>query len=197
MHLKNRLFSVIFVILFVGILQSCAATTLKKVWKDPGYSGKIKKIFVIGVSEKQHVRTIFEKEFVNQLKPFYIEGVPSYFVLGAQKMLDKETIVSKIQGEEIDAVLITRLVGQDTKTIYNHNWYGHYSASYDNARKKRVYTDEILNLETNLYDVRTEKLIWSAVSSTYLLDDPSTSIPKEIQSFIKLMIKNLSEEKLI
>jgi hypothetical protein len=80
---------------------------------------------------------------------------------------------------------------------YKDNWYGYYSVTYRDALARHKYDDEILHLETNLYDVRTEKLIWSAVSSTYLLDHRSTSIPKEIQSFIKLMIKNLSEEKLI
>ena len=186
-----------YVLMLLLIISSCVSTKLKSVWKDPGYSGQIKKVFVIGVSESSYRRSVFEKEFVNRLKPFHIEAVASHFVLGAEEMLDKETIVSKIQGQEIDVVLITRLVGKETKTIYNQTCYGHYSATHRSAYGKRMHKDEILHLETNLYDVRTEKLIWSALSSTYLIDDPNTSIPEEIKSLIKLMIKNLSKDKLI
>jgi hypothetical protein len=35
MQLINRLFSVVLIILVVGMLHSCAATTLKNLWKDP------------------------------------------------------------------------------------------------------------------------------------------------------------------
>jgi hypothetical protein len=163
---------------------------LNYVWRDEGYSSHIKKVFIIGVSPKPVIRRIFEREFVNQLKSHGVDAVASHQVIPSDEMLDKETIVSKIKDLDIDTVLITRLAEKKTTTTYFNDWYGYYSGSH-----RIVYKEELVSLETNLYEVRTEKLIWSALSETVLFQE--LSIYKKIQSLVEVMVKHLSEEKFI
>ena len=172
------------------LMTSCASTKLYSVWRDESYSGKIKKVFIIGASTKPDIRRIFEHEFVNQLKSRGVDAVASNQVLPSDKMLDKETIVSKIKGLDIDAVLVTRLVEKKTIVTQYGGWYDNYYGSY-----ARTFTDELVSLETNLYEVWAEKLIWSVLSETVLKEEHSSYRP--MKSLVKVMVKKLSEEKFI
>ena len=94
------------------ILTACATTKLSGTWKDESLSGKkFQKLLVIGAAKQQQARELFEDEFVRQLEAQGVKAIPSYTLIPAEKMLDKETIVSHIAENSIDAVLITRLTG--------------------------------------------------------------------------------------
>ncbi|MBS7564414.1 hypothetical protein KHS38_08340 [Mucilaginibacter sp. Bleaf8] len=63
-------------------------------------------------------------------------------------------------------------------TYYN-NWYPYlYAPGYYDQQ-------QVYYLETNLYDARTEELIWAAQSETY---DPSS-----IDNFLKGYVKSIHE----
>ena len=193
--MKQRIYFNLFILTIISLLlvTSCASTKLYSVWRDEGYSGHIKKVFIIGASPKPVIRRIFEREFVNQLKSHGVDAVASNQVIPSDKMLDKETIVSKIKDLDIDTILITRLAEKKTITRDFSDWYGYYG--YHSRLHKKVFKEELVSLETNLYEVRTERLIWSASSETVLMEE--RSIYRNIQSLVKVMVKQLSEEKFI
>jgi len=56
-----------------------------------------------------------------------------------------------------------------------------------------VVEDEYVYIETNLFDVATEKLIWSTQSETVILAGDQ----ELIKSFISTMVAQLSSDKLI
>jgi hypothetical protein len=113
----------------------------------------------------------------------------------------------------IDYMLIARVFDNKTKreltpTPYNYyyrntyfyDWHNRYSrffsgpiyGSYDNDR---LYNNEydVVNLETNIYDIQTGKLIWSALSDTVI----GGSSELEVSSIVEVIMKNLSENQLI
>ena len=57
--------------------------------------------------------------------------------------------------------------------------------------------DEIVVLETNLYEAKTDKLIWSALSDTFVETFDRGSSGEMIKSFIQVIIKKLSEDRVI
>jgi hypothetical protein len=181
-------------------MASCATTNLTSVWKDVDYSGSIGKVFIIGAAEKANVRKVFESEFVNQLRSRGIDAVPSNEFIPYEKMLDKETILSKVKELNIDKVLITQLT-ERKKVEYlpagygsaSDVWYSYREINYKESCKLGYACEELVALETNLYDVRTEKLIWSALSETSIEDGQYNLI----RSFIKAIIDNLSEKELL
>jgi hypothetical protein len=180
------------VVLLSFILTSCASTTMISTWKDETYSGNVKNILIIVVAEKPAVRRVFEQEYVVQLKSYGVDAVPSHKSILADKMMDKATILSKVEGLGIDSVLVTSLVSKKTKTTQFPGWYGYYS---DPDGYRRSFRDEVVNLETALYDAKSEKLIWSTLSETTILEGESTF--KEIRPFIETILKNLSKDELI
>ena len=207
MKLKNRLFAFILMISFTGIISSCASTTMKNVWRDTSYQGKLNNVFVIGVIKTPGVKRFFEDEFVAQLKARGTDAIASYTVLPSDRDIDQEELSAKIKELGADGVLITRLV--DRKTVetyvpaashyappshYYNGWHNYYARSYGGIYE-RGYTvkDEVIVVETNLYEASAEKLVWSAISETFR----EGSDDKLISSFIRLMIENLSKQNLL
>jgi hypothetical protein len=197
-------------ILFIAalVLTSCASTTLTSVWKDENYRiGNIKKVLIIVFSERPAVRRFFEDDFKSQMTPFSIDAVSSYTVIPDEKLWDKEFLAAQAKDLRVDALLITRLV--DKKTIqsnvppettymgpsgYSAGWSTyHYNYSQLITRPGYTVENEIISLETNLYETRTDKLIWSALSDTYA----ESAKDEYIKSFISVIIKRLSDDNIL
>ena len=190
------------VVIIVTMLASCAPTTkVNSVWKDDHYQGPIRKITVIGASEKKAVRQLFEDEFVRELKVHGTDALASHTVLPLDQLADKEKAAAKIRSLGADTVLIARLV--DKKTVqtslpsqpYIIPYYYNYFSSYYGQIITPVYIvqDDYAYVETNLYDLKTEKLIWSARSETWMVESDDTLI----KAFIKVMVDRLSADKII
>lgn len=204
--------SVIFPVLLVG---SCASTKMSAVWKDENYQDKVNNVLVIGISQKDTLKRFFEDEFVKKFKANGINAVPSYSVFTSSEKLKKEDIEARAKELGLDAVLITRMI--DKKTLetyipgqvyvapgrsydryYDHyrrgGYYNYYGRGYDyiytpgyTIEKKVVY------LETNLYLTDGDKLIWSALSETFVEGAPYDLI----KSFIETIMKNMSRHGLV
>jgi hypothetical protein len=177
------------------IMTSCATTTLTHVWKDDGYVGQISNVLVMGVIKQPAKKRFFEDEFVNQLKAQGISAVASYRLFPSDRMIEDEEILAKMNERDIDA-LETYVPGtvQYAPPYPHRRWHGYYADSY-----RAVYTpgysitDEVVIIESNLYDAKSEGLIWSAMSETFV-EGSRDSLVKE---FIKKIIGSLSEKNLI
>jgi hypothetical protein len=196
------------------VAASCSLTNLNAVWKDPQYQGgKLKNVLVVGESANQVVRRIFEDEFTARFKSRGTNAIPSYTIFPSDKTLDKDTIESKSRELGIDAILVARVVDTKTKQeltpapstyyyrdIYFYDWPNRYSPFYSGTFPGRYYNDrsyyseyEVVNLETNLYETQTGRLIWSALSDTVI----GGSTELEVSSVVKTLMKNLAENQLI
>ena len=189
-----------FALLFTA---SCTTTKLTSVRIDADYSGQIRKVFIIGVVYKPSVRKLFEDEFVYQLKARGVDAIPSYQVISSTRMLNKETVVSKIKELDIDAVLITKVIEKNEQkryetqyTKWSKGWHGEYVTGHGYVYGTGdMIENETVVLKSDLFDVKTEKVIWSALSETFLME--YTDYHKEVNSFIKVMVESLSDQKLI
>ena len=116
------------------------------------------------------------------------------------------TILAAIAGSDIDAVIVTRLVGINIKYTqspggyyavpdpYYNNMYGYYNQAYVYLQAPPVLdAKETVSLETNLYDAGEEKLIWTVLSKTIKKD----SVSEAINSLTTALIRRLAEDGLI
>ena len=200
-----KVFSFFSIIFF--LLYGCAPTILKTVWVDEAYQGEqLKKVFVMGVSQKATVKRYFEDEFARALKARGTDAITSYATIPQEKMTDKDFITAKIKELGADSVLVTTLVDKKTMDTYyppevrysgpyyRGGWYGYYSRNYSYyATPGYVVREPVFVLETNVYDVKAEKPIFSALSETCISDSPDALI----RSLVQLMIKELAQKQLI
>ena len=186
-------------ILVAMLLTACASTQLNSVWKDPSYQARPAKIMVVGVAKNPINRRIFEDEFVQQLKSRGTDAIASYTVLPDKQQGDQEAIAKKVAELGADTVLITRLVSKKTVHVYvpgtpyypppfYGSWPDYYGYGY-----RYMYTpgyiadDEYAVIETNLYEAKSDKLIWAASSETGIIGSDQSII----QGYVGVMVKNM------
>jgi len=158
-----------------------------------------------------------ESEFAKQFKKRGIGAVESFQALTTDTLVGdaaRDGIVAVVKERGIDAVLMVRSAGSRVEerdipgmTITtgvgmpyasSGAWGGYTTvmASFPepSAPTTQGYSTEqkFLSLETQLYDVRTEKLIWSALSETRISGSPQ----EEINAFVSLMSRELFRAKL-
>jgi len=190
-----------YLISFAFLIISCTGgTELTQKQVDDAYKGKpVSDILVIAITGNEHNRRSFEKKFVAQLKSVGVDAISSEeaIPMPADLELKKETILNAVNQYENDAVIITHLIGKEEKDIYtrggsaHRGYYGFYRSRYSDPGYSSTSTT--VRLETNLYDVKTEKLIWSGQSKTWSKD----SKDQIINDVIKAVINNLQKNKLI
>jgi hypothetical protein len=184
------------------VLMSCATTTVTNVWKDKDYKGKPQNIITVMVAKSPLTRELVEGMFVAGLDARGNHAVASYKIIPLDQLRDRDIVESKIRGMGADAILVSRLVDRKTMTTYDpgviyeiptfyYDWWGYY----DYVMVTPGYTDEtqVLIAETNLYDMKTEKLIWSARSETEVTEGDQ----QLIKTFVKVMIHKLASERII
>jgi len=187
-------------LIFVAmLLTACASTQINSVWKDPSYQARPAKIMVVAVAKNPINRRIFEDEFVQQLKSRGTDAIASYTVLPDKQQGDQEAIAKKVAELGADTVLITRLVSKKTvhvyvpgTTYYPPPFYGSWPDYYGYGYRY-MYTpgyivdDEYAVIETNLYEAKSDKLIWAASSETGI----NGSDQSIIQGYVGVMVKNM------
>ena len=183
-------------------LTSCATTTVTDTWKDEAYQGKAQKMVVMMFARTQYLRDMFEGQFAAELKARGNKATQSHKIVPFEELKDKELVKSKIKSTDADTILIARLVGRKTIETFepgaihgiplNYDYWGSY---YEIVSVDYGYTGdiEVSYIETNLYDVKTEKLIWSAHSKT----ERSYGEQQLIKQFIDIIVKKLSSDKII
>jgi hypothetical protein len=186
-------------ILIAMLVTACASTQLTSVWKDPSYQTRPAKIMVVGVAKNPLNRRLFEDEFVQQLKSRGTDAIASYTVLSDEQQGDPAAIAKKVAELGADTVLITRLVSKKIVQVYvpgspyypppfYGTWPDYYGYGY-----RYMYTpgyiaeDEYAVIETNLYEAKSNKLIWAASSETGIGDSDQSLI----QGYIGVMVKNM------
>lgn len=190
---------------FVFLIISCAGTELTHKQVNEAYKGMpVSDILVIAITGNEDSRRSFERKFVAHLKSVGVEAISSEdaIPMPADLELKKETILNAVNQFENDAVIITHLIDKEEKEAYTRGDYAHggYYGFYQ-SRYRYSYardpgyssTSKTLLLETNLYDVKTEKLIWSGQSKTWSKD----SKDQIINDVIKVLINELQNDKLI
>ena len=191
---------------FIFIL-SCASTKVTSVWMDSKKAGtSYNDILIIGIAEEEHNRRLFEEQFTAQLNAAGVESEVSYRALPEGTTINRETVTAAIKGKDIDAVIVTHMVSVEEETVYRQNMdyrptYGYYNGLYNYYPHVNNYvqqpgyytTHDVVILETNLYEVKSEELVWSAQSRSFAPE----SAKEVIDELVNLVIKDLKEKGLI
>ena len=198
---RTKLFLWVVSVLFLLGTGSYAQTVLTDVWKDKEYRITANKIAVFWITQDRTRRILHEDEFVRQLKARGTVGMPMYVVIPPDKMVDKETAMTKVRGLGADAVLTMRLIDKLTArtNIPDPAKTGQEGQSPSPKFYEYVYDPitlpdgEPAYLETILFDAQTGQRVWAARSVTKL----TVIDQKTVSEFISGMIDRLAADKMI
>ncbi len=195
-------------ILCITLLSSCSASRLLSTWEsESAVQFKTSRMLVIGVAKDETKRRIYEDTFTDSLVDMKVDAVPSYTTSEQTIEPTEQHLRQAIQKSGCDSVLITHMVGALEKDFYqphsvivgsnslsSYGLYGYYPFIYRSVYSGGSYisTTKVM-LETSLYDVATEKRIWSARSES--IDPVMTR--KYYQQLINLFLSDLESKKIL
>jgi len=200
--ISKLVIKLVFFLFSAVLLTACAHTSLEDSWKQEGHDRSYTKPLIIGISDSQQNRQIFEKQFVEKLNQYKTEAVPSYTLISSKQKINRETVVDAIQGTDIDAVLVTYLVSAEYEMKYhdspvNAGYSGssetHMMSSTIISKRGRSRSEEIIKLKTDLFDVIRKQLVWSAQTETV----GPESIDHTIIEVTDLLVEQLVDDGLI
>ncbi|MDQ5915470.1 MAG: hypothetical protein QG584_1361 [Pseudomonadota bacterium] len=178
----------IFPLLIGLLLAACSAQTqLTNTWRDTEFRGMpFKRVLVIGFGEDGANRRVFEDEFSKSLQAAGVSAIPSYTLGSGVSETDIEKVKAMVARSGADGVLTTRLVGIDKRVNvypgqvmvmpavgYRRGFYNYYSSAM--VMPPSTYNYEVVTLETNLWQVVGEHLVWSGTTETFAPEDARKS----------------------
>jgi len=153
------------VVSLILLMSGCASTQVISEWKAPEIkNAPYQKVLVAAITKQEGARRQLEDAFVAELGN---QGTASYPFIETTGKVPRSVVEEAIQGSKADAILTVSLV----KTIRERNavptysrssfYDGYYSSWYRAYDPVTVYEYDIVILEVNLYDAKSEKLVWS------------------------------------
>jgi len=191
------------IVAVAALLSGCFHKThLAATWRDPSApTMHFQRPIAIFVTKSETLRRMMEDKMASK----FMNGVPSYRVLASTDVDDGAAIRQQLANAGYDGAIVMRVANVDTR-IVNYTtgryWSGapYYSfAGYWGSAWGYPYdpgyvnSDLIVSIETQLYSLASDKLVWAARSET---TDPS-SVGKLGDSVMRHVMKALEKERLV
>lgn len=149
------------------------STELAATWSEPGAQPiNFHKTVAVFVTKDEALRRSVEEKFSNR----FAGAVPSYRVIPTIENGDRPAILDQLRETGFDGAIVMRVVDVSTQTNYvpGSYWYatpytfaGYWRAAwaypYDPGY---VVQDQIVSVETQVYSLANDKLIFAARSET-------------------------------
>jgi hypothetical protein len=210
-HLPSRFKSFVLLGCLAGLLLGCATTKVEKSWTAEGTENlRFNKVFVLGLNQNDITRRLAEISVRNQITP--VATVTSYEAIpDVSDLADKAKVLAAIKASGADGIVVLRLVYKDAEMYTSASvarpmeyqvfsgYYGTYYdvGSYFSMDRRSVGYDSIFGIETNIYDARTEKLLWSGQTKSTKSHVKSQDIGGLVAEVAETVAKELRSQKLI
>ena len=197
----KRIVSQILLLLLISLslvfLTGCDKSKLIHSWADPDAGNyQFTKPIVVFVMEDKEIRETAEEAIVRNVKK--VQAYPSYIVLREGELKDTEKAKARLREDGYDGAIVVRLVGIESNIDYAaapspnyyHSYYDYYNTAWLGAAYTKSYVREerIIRLETVLFSITDDKLLWQGISESKnpetvsgLIDEIAEVIGKELR----------------
>ena len=177
----------------------CSSATVTNTWKDPNFNGPIQfnKIVALVIYQDGTIRRAAEDAIVEQIGPH--RAVAAYNIVSEEDRRDVQRLKAKFQSAGVDGAVTMKLLDKRNETTYvpgspgYSSFYGYYGYGGYVGTPGYVVTDTIATVETRIYSVAQDKLLWSATTETY---NPS-NVRDDIRDIAKAIGEELRKQKLV
>jgi hypothetical protein len=180
---------------------ACASTQLKDSWRNPD-AGPLRfhKVVVLAISDNATLRRSIEDELVKQAKQG--EVVPGYSFIPDADLRNTEKVRELVKARGFDGAFVFVLEGVEKQqsylpagyTVPGYSLWGYYGYGWSAAIDPiNVRTDTYVMVETRVYSVLDEQLVWAGRSETL---NPG-SVHELVQDVVQAVGEELRHQGLI
>ena len=185
-------------LLFAG----CATTTFTSTWKAPDaqplqfQAGD--KVVALVVAESTALRRSAEANLADELDKRGLKGVPAYTLISDGEIKDEAKAKAAIEGSGAVGVVAMRPKGTEKEVsstpsayygspYYGGFWGGYYGYGWGGYYDPgTIRTDTYVSIETLIYDLRQNKLVWAGQTRTMN--------PSDVEAFVGELAEAVSRE---
>jgi hypothetical protein len=193
-------------VLFITASLSTAGTKILSAWKAPdigptSFAGK--KVAALLISQDLSLRMSTEEALARELTARGADGVAAYRVIPQEELKDPKKARDWFQRAGVEAVVVLRVVGTEKERTYSDVvWtspnYGTFTGYYGYGWSTlyvpvSVSDDTIVTIETLIFSVPRDWLLWAATTETM---NPS-DVGKAVDDLTKALVKEMKKEGLI
>ena len=160
-------------LLAVTAMASACATpsvgTIIKTQHDIESAAPFGNILVISVAGDIPTRTEFEQGIANAISTDATVVTPFYTVVGRNPQLTRNILTNAVRAREFDAIILTRLQGQDRADLVPNRPTGRlfdlYLYDYDELNfPASIEVGSTVSFVVEVYDTRAEEKVWAIES---------------------------------
>ncbi len=163
------------------------------VWKSPevsrlNFAGK--KVAALVITDDQALEMSGEEALARELEARNVRGVATYRIAPREELKTAETAKAWFERTGVEGVVALRPVSRDVEKTYSpivwasgyyQSFWGYYGYGYSTVYVARATgTNVNVIVETLVYDLTKDHLVWAATSRT---EDA-----KDLQSFVKDLV---------
>jgi len=177
-----------------------ADTKLVSTWKSPdaaGVSYAGKKVIALIITKDDALRVSAEEWLAAELTVRGVQGVAAYRIIPREETESAEKAKPWFERAQVDGVVTMRLVSADTERTYSPvvwssgyypSFWGYYGYGWTTVVDLGggLRTDTRVVVETLVYSVPKNALLWAGVSET--------KNPKDARTFMKDLVKAIVKE---
>jgi len=178
-------------LVLASILSGCSSTRYEATWSDPSaspitLSGQKVAAFYFGGTET--TRRAAEDVLARELSARGAQGIAGYTLLPGKEPADPLAARQRLQQAGVEGAVTMRVVGRDKETTYvpptfGGYWGGLWPGIYEPGYAQ---TDTLVSVETRVYSLVQDKLLWSGKSVT--------TNPTKVDSFVRELSAKAADE---
>ena len=182
-------------------VAACGSTSFNTTWKAPDAQPiKIEpgdKVLAMVMSPNEATRRGAESALAAELGNDRVEGIPAYTVLPDEAVQDKDKAKPYLDKAGVRYAVIMRATGKDKEVsgsgpMYTGPYYGGFYGGFYGWGWGAAYSpgylrpDTIVHVETLVYDLESDKLVWAGQSETMT--------PSKAEKMIKELVDEAGKE---
>jgi hypothetical protein len=186
----------------VLLLSACTESTVfVSTWKAPD-AGVIspgnRTIAAVFVSTDESQRRAAEDTLAADISARGSRGIASYAMLPAKQHYNADAARARLKEAGANGVVVMRVVSKDQQVTIQHNappaYYGGFGPYWGYGwnyaySQPTVYTDTLISVETLIYSLDQDKLLWAATSRTTNPKDLPTLVTEVANATVTEMTK--------
>lgn len=170
------------------LLSGCASTaTFTKTWKSPdatplGFRGE--KVVAAAVVKDAAQRRLAEDRLAQQIAARGAQGRTLYSLLPDATAGDEQAIRAALEAADVKGLIVMQPVyvdrnirvtpayeGQTSASLWGGGYGAGFALSYSSPREAQVSETTVVYVETRVYSLEQNKLVWAGMSKS---TDPDT-----------------------
>jgi hypothetical protein len=187
--------------LAVAALSACATTSYNSSWKAPDAQpvGPLtgETVVAMVMAKNPSSRRAAEDALAREISSYGAKGVAGYTIVDDGMVGDEAKARAAIEKSGAAGIVVMRPVGSDKEIVstptmyagpmYGPYWGGYYGYGWGGAYGgTEIRTNTIVTVETLVYSLKQNKLIWAGQSKT--------TNPSKVDAFVRELAKTAAKE---